>query len=209
MSRFFRQVIGELAALSARGFPGQILTYLADLLASYGHPSRPNTPRPAREVLTADRLRKLLSYNPATGIFRWRVSRSGVKAGKVAGRARGRKGYCQICVDRKFYQAGRLAWLYMTDKWPKLEINHINGNRSDTRWDNLREVTRSQKAASTPTHNKLGARGVWITRTGKYAARITLDGKRTHLGLFETLEDASAAYAKAAKGVFGIFASER
>ena len=160
-------------------------------------------------MLTANRARKLLSYDPATGIFRWRVSRSGVKAGKVAGRSGGGKGYCQICVDRKFYQAGRLAWLYMTDKWPKLEINHINGNRLDAKWDNLREVTRSQKAASTPTHNKLGARGVWITRNGKYAARIRLDGTTTHLGLFETLEEARAAYAKAAKGVFGIFARER
>jgi len=45
---------------------------------------------------TADRLREVLSYDLATGVFRWRVGRDGVKAGSFAGRTRGRKGYYQI-----------------------------------------------------------------------------------------------------------------
>lgn len=160
-------------------------------------------------MLTAVRLREVLSYDPATGLFRWRANRAGVKADSFAGRTRGRKGYNQICVDRRFYQASRLAWLYMTDEWPKREINHINGNRFDTRWDNLREITPSQKRAIAPTRNKLGVRGVWLKDNGKYVARINVNAKKIYLGSFETLEEASAAYAEAAKGVFGIFARAR
>lgn len=97
----------------------------------------------------------------------------------------------------------------MTDEWPKREINHINGNRFDTRWDNLREITPSQKRAIAPTRNKLGVRGVWLKDNGKYVARINVNAKKIYLGSFETLEEASAAYAEAAKGVFGIFARAR
>ena len=90
-------------------------------------------------MLTAKRLRKLLNYDPATGVFRWRVNRRGpVNAGDVAG-CRGHKGYHQIRVEGTVYQSGRLAWLYMTGKWPKLEIGYIDRNTSDTRWANLRE----------------------------------------------------------------------
>jgi|SRR6476469_9442373 hypothetical protein len=158
-------------------------------------------------MLTAARLREVLSYDPATGLFRWRASRDGVKAGSFAGRTRGR--YNQICVHRKFYQASHLAWLYMTDKWPKREINYIDGNRFDTRWGNLREITPSQRRAIAPTRNKLGVKGVWITKNGKYVARISVNAKKKYLGSFETLEEASAAYAKAAKSAFGIFARAR
>jgi len=127
-------------------------------------------------MLTAARLREVLSYDPATGLFRWRATRDGVKAGSFAGRTRGR--YNQICVHRKFYQASHLAWLYMTDKWPKREINYINGNRFDTRWGNLREITPSQRRAIAPTRNKLGVKGVWITKNGKYVARISVNAKK-------------------------------
>jgi hypothetical protein len=92
-----------------------------------------------RDMLTARRLRKVLSYNPATGKFRWRVTISSrAVAGSIAG-TRGRRGHHQIRIDGKLYQASRLAWLYTTGRWPKLEINFSNGNTSDTRWANLRK----------------------------------------------------------------------
>ncbi|MGB7619022.1 MAG: HNH endonuclease signature motif containing protein [Pseudolabrys sp.] len=157
-------------------------------------------------MLTANRLRKLLSYDPATGKFRWRI---GVRAGRLAGNIRGREGYYQIGVDRKLYQASRLAWLYMTGKWPNLQIDYINRNRSDTRWANLQLVTPAQKRASARTTSKLGVKGVWITPGGKYAARIKVAGKITYLGSFDTTKEAGAAYAKAAKRAYGKFARER
>ena len=93
------------------------------------------------KTLSANRLRKLLNYAPATGVFRWRVHRGGT-VDCVAGGIHPSKGYRQMRIDVKLYRANRLAWLYMTGKWPKLEIGYINRNISDTRWANLRAMTR-------------------------------------------------------------------
>jgi hypothetical protein len=95
-------------------------------------------------MLTPTRLRKVLSYAPTTGIFRWKVSASSrASVGSIAGAKNGR-GYHQIRIGGRPYSASRLAWLYMTGKWPNSEISYINGKPSDTRWANLREVTSSQ-----------------------------------------------------------------
>src|SRR5262245_40742197 len=95
-------------------------------------------------MLTAKRLRKILSYAPTTGIFRWKVRVSsrapvGAKAGTKNGR-----GYHQIRIGGRPYSASHLAWLYMTGKWPKAEISYVNGKPSDTRWANFREATSLQ-----------------------------------------------------------------
>ncbi|MGA7001260.1 MAG: HNH endonuclease [Pseudolabrys sp.] len=162
------------------------------------------------KTLSAKRLRKLLNYAPATGIFRWRVRRGGPKTvDHVAGGIHPSKGYRQICVDGKLYRANRLAWLYMTGKWPKLEIGYINRNISDTRWANLRAMTPSQRGATSRRRNKHGVRGIWITKSGKYVARITVAGKKKYLGLFDTIEKANVAYTRAAKDAFGRFARAR
>ena len=95
-------------------------------------------------MLTPKRLRKVLSYASTTGIFRWKVSASSrAPVGFIAGAKNGR-GYHQIRIDGRPYSASRLAWLYMTGKWPNSEISYINGKPSDTRWANLREATSSQ-----------------------------------------------------------------
>ena len=133
------------------------------------------------KTLSANRLRKLLKYDPATGVFRWRVHRGRPDVGTVAGSIHPPKGYRQICIDGKMYRANRLAWLYMTGKWPKLEIGYINHKTSDTRWANLRAMTPSQRGATSRTRNKLGVRGVWITKSGKYVARIKVAGKKSIL----------------------------
>ena len=129
--------------------------------------------------------------------------------GGVAGTIHPPKGYREICINGKLYRANRLAWLYMTGKWPKLEIGYINHNTSDARWANLRAMTPSQRGATTRTRNKLGVRGVSITPSGKYVARITVAGKKKYLGLFDTIEKASVAYTRAAKDAFGQFARAR
>jgi HNH endonuclease len=95
-------------------------------------------------MLTAKRLRKVLSYAPTTGIFRWKVNASSrASVGAIAGAKNGR-GYHQIRIGGRPYSASRLAWLYMTGKWPNSEISYINGKPSDTRWVNLREAPSSQ-----------------------------------------------------------------
>ena len=85
-------------------------------------------------MLTPKRLRKVLSYAPTTGIFWWKVSASSrASVGSIAGAKNGR-GYHQIRIGGPPYSASRLAWLYMTGKWPNSEISYINGKPSDTRW---------------------------------------------------------------------------
>jgi hypothetical protein len=138
-------------------------------------------------MLTASRLRKVLNHDPATGVFRWRVDRlPSVMVGDIAGCIRPPKGYRVICVGGTIFHANRLAWLYMTGKWPKLEISYINRNTSDIRWANLREMTPSQRGAWSRRRNKLSAKGIWITKQGKYVAQLPLWPMRTHQILSRT-----------------------
>ena len=159
-------------------------------------------------MLTVGRLRKLLNYDPRTGVFRWKVAGGNRIEGDIAGTRDGEHPR-QIRVDGQLYQAGRLAWLYMEGAWPKHQINCINGNRSDIRWSNLRETTFTQRRASVPTQSRLGVKGVWATKNGTYAAEIKIAGQKRYLGCFKTLEEASATYAQAAKDAFGRFARAR
>jgi HNH endonuclease len=117
-------------------------------------------------MLTAAQVRELLSYNPRTGVFHWKVSAGRAKCGKAAG-GRDRRGVHRVRIDGQLYQASRLAWLYVTGRWPKHEITCINGDRSDIRRVNLQETTHSQRRAFAPARSKLGVKGVWITKHGK------------------------------------------
>jgi HNH endonuclease len=161
-------------------------------------------------MLTGTRLRNLLTYDPRTGVFRWKVDRNSRRsAGDIAGAIDRRSMDRLIRVDGRLYLARRLAWLYMKGTWPKHRINCINGDRSDIRWANLREITFAQQQASRPVQSRLGVKGVWITRQGKYVAEIRVAGQKTYLGCFETKDEANAAYLKAAKKAFGSFATAR
>ena len=153
-------------------------------------------------MLTASRLHKVLAYNPKTGIFRWKAAAHGpFMPGDVAGTLH-RSMYRSIRVDGRLYHSGRLAWLYMKGRWPKYQIHCINGDPSDIRWANLIEITHSQRRALYSAQGKLGVKGVCVRR-GRYIAEIKARGQKRYLGTFNTLEEASAAYAKAAEKAFG------
>ena len=153
------------------------------------------TTTPANE-LTAEYLRSVIHYDPATGIFTRKVSTSPrVKAGDVAGSIDS-NGYLRIMVQSRSYLAHRLAWLYVYGEWPKLTIDHINRNTSDNRIANLRDISHKQNGqnASIRIDNTSGHPGVfWCGREGKWQGRICHNYKTTHLGYFTTLEDAIAA----------------
>jgi HNH endonuclease len=158
-------------------------------------------------ILTAERLREVLDYNPETGVFTWKMSHgNGVKAGNVAGRNAGR-GYRQISVDKKLYGEHRLAFLFMTGEFPPQFVDHIDCDPSNNRWRNLRSATLSQNGANRRlnTNNKVGLKGVKFNR-GKFVATIKKDGKMTHLGRFATADAAHKAYNNAATETFGQFA---
>lgn len=153
----------------------------------------------AKPELTAERLRELLRYDPGTGIFTWRMNRSGgTKAGDVAGSDDG-QGYVSIRIDGRAYLAHRLVWLYVYGVWPERQIDHRYGIRNDNRLSELREATNKQNQHNqrkAQGSNKSGLLGVSYSR-GKPRARIRVDGKQKHLGTFDTAELAQAAYLEA------------
>jgi hypothetical protein len=146
--------------------------------------------------LTQRRLKELLSYCPITGLFEWRQTRPGVNAASKVGTVSG--GYLRVSVDGQRHMAHRLAWLYMTGEWPHDTIDHINRDRLDNRWGNLRCLPHRLNAQNQ------GGRGYHFNeRLGKYVAQISTGGRKNktviYLGLFDSPERARSAYLAAKK----------
>lgn len=170
--------------------------------------------------LTADRVRSLLDYDAACGTLTWRereVRETTARtdrtwnaryAGKVAG-ASHNAGYVRLSIDGGQYLAHRLIWLIATGVWPSVEVDHINGDRSDNRWVNLRLATASQNKMNSATRagTITGLRGVRRScGKDRYQSKITINGRTIYLGAFGTPTEARAAYEAAARTYFGEFA---
>lgn len=158
-------------------------------------------------MLTQERLKEVLHYDPETGLFTWLVRPgkfSRKRVGDVAGYSRPDDGYVEIKIDGKSYYGHRLAFLYMTGSFPEHDGEHKNTNGSDNRWKNLRPATRSQNLGNTNVkrNSATGIKGVGVHHTGRFYARF----RYKNLGVFDTAELASAAYSKAANDYFGEFA---
>lgn len=171
------------------------------------------------ELPDPELLRKLLDYDPDTGILTWR-SRSldlckdqraqriwnTLFAGKQAFDRR-LFGYSVGTLCGKSHRGHRVAWAVHYGEWPEGEIDHINGIRDDNRIANLRLATRTQnsKNLKRPANNTSGAVGVgWTGR--KWRAHIKIGGVFHHLGHFDTKEGAVAAR-KAAEVKHGFHAN--
>jgi hypothetical protein len=138
--------------------------------------------------MTPDRLKGLLSYDPSTGVFVRLVRTSNrVRVGDAAG-SRDANGYLCIRVGGKTVKAHRLAWLYMHGCWPTGEVDHINGDKSDNRIANLRDVSKSVNQ-----QNRRSVRG-YSRDGGRWKAQIRANGRCLHLGCFSTEQEAHAAY---------------
>src|SRR5215467_8628570 len=92
--------------------------------------------------IDATRVREVLDYDFETGRFTWRVKRTRVTVGDLAGCLDA--GRYKIRISGRNYWAHRLAFLWMTGEWPQGEVDHKNGNPTDNRWSNLRDATRPQ-----------------------------------------------------------------
>lgn len=153
-----------------------------------------------------DRVRGLLTYDPASGLFRWRDTRGRVRAGEVAGSIQS-LGYRQIMIDGRRILSGRLAWFYVTGTWPTHEIDHANGVRDDDRFANLREATRAQNNQNRSAFGRSRVKGAfWVERQQRWRASIKRAGSVVQIGTFDTAEAAGAAFARAAREQYGSFA---
>jgi hypothetical protein len=148
---------------------------------------------------SAERVRELLDYDPETGVLRWRAT------GKEAGYVHP-SGYRIVKIDGICTGSHRLAWCWMTGAYPQEELDHINIDKADNRWRNLREATRVQNCNNRPLRrdNALGIKGVRREGSG-FRARITTNGKLRSLGTFATEAEAAAAYCRAAQELHGEF----
>lgn len=194
------RVSGKFAGLSGdqfcfkSGLSGVFSTREA-LTASIG-----NMPMAAHD-LTAARLRELLHYDPATGLFTRLISLSpNARMTPTPGYAVYNPRICNrkhsLSVDGRQYLAHRLAWLYMTGAWPEAEVDHIDGDGRNNRWSNLRAVTRAENVRNLPRpkSNTSGSVGVnWRESKQRWRAFIAMNGKTTHLGYFRDKESAIAA----------------
>lgn len=147
--------------------------------------------------LTQAKVRELFDYNPETGILFWRKrAASTVLPGRIAG-YRDADGYIRVRINKKAYFAHRLIFLYMIGAWPKHEVDHIDHNGSNNRWDNLRDVTKGENAKNTilPKDNTTGVIGVKRVHSRQrsfWQAYIGINGLQVHLGSFDRLEEAVA-----------------
>lgn len=152
---------------------------------------------------TQRNLKLLCHYDPDTGVFMRirKITWTGniIDFESIPNKVT-RFGYYQINIFGRPYAVHRLIFLYMKGRFPTHDVDHINGNRMDNRWVNLREVTRRENMMNVGirSNNTTGVTGVSRRKdTGKYAAYVDVMGRRVRLGNFDTLSEAAEARTKA------------
>jgi len=150
-------------------------------------------------------LRALMRYDPNTGSLRW--NRRGHLQGhqcnrdREAGSISKQTGYRTVRVDHRLYQAHRVIWALVHGKWPDDHVDHINGDKLDNRFANLRSVPNAinrQNTRKARADSQTGVQGVGLDkRRGLFHARLRTDGRTRHLGYFANSDEAHAAYVAA------------
>jgi len=162
-----------------------------------------------RAFPTRDTIERHLDFCPSKGTFLWgRPTGHRTKPGSVAG-CQTTNGYLWITIFGQRFSAHQLAWIVSRGEPPPAVIDHINGDRSDNRPENLRAATPSQNAANAKAHsdNSCGKKGVHRHYDGRWRAQIMVDGRRIHLGCFNDPDEAHTAYRRAAEQHFGEFSN--
>lgn len=143
-------------------------------------------------TLSVARLRELVDYDPGSGHF------ARADGSEVTEYPAGRYGRLQIDLDGTMRYAARCAFAHVHGHWPKGQVDHINGDHTDNRVENLRDLTNKQNAQNrrrAKHDNSTGLLGVsFEKRNGRYRARIMADGCMVSLGYYATPEEAHDAY---------------
>ena len=134
-----------------------------------------------------DYAKRLFHYQDGNLYWRFTKSPRAVK-GSIAGHINPTTGYKQIRVDKKGYQLSRLVWIYHHGCIPEgMQIDHINRDKLDNRIENLR--------CCTPQQNEWNKSHCGVRfESGKWRARYSHDNKDKHIGMFDTEDEAKAAY---------------
>lgn len=144
--------------------------------------------------ITAEELKKWISYDPNTGYFTRACDMPKYKKGDPAGYINF-QGYRAIKINGVSYISHRLAFIFMGHPVPEF-VDHINGVRDDNRWCNLRAATRGQNNhnAKIRKDNTSGVKGVsWLGRLNKWQVSIMSGGVSKYIGIYSNLEDAKEA----------------
>lgn len=160
-------------------------------------------------TLSADKFRELFRYDPETGSLA-RLARAGGRACQ-AGHAGyvDPRGYPRVQINRRSHLVHRLAFLYMTGRWPDGDVDHIDGNTGNNKWSNLRIATKAQNLANAKRskHNTSGFKGVYFrSDRQKWCAEIRTERRRIWLGVYETREEAVSVRKTATTKYHGEFA---
>ena len=186
-----------LSPLRSARFAEMILSELRKQNVAQESADCASTDRRKTQFITQKQIMEYLEYNPETGVFTAAKTHGTLwRKGKIVGH-KNKAGYITITLLGKLRKAHRLAWIYVYgEDIDGYEIDHINGDKSDNRICNLRISSHQQnmfnmKKKST---NKSGVKGVHFDkRCNKWRAQTSINKKRVHLGLFDTIESAEKA----------------
>lgn len=145
--------------------------------------------------ITQDELKYFLTYDPDTGVFTWNVDIGRARVGAVAGYVNN-QGYLQIGINSRPFLSHRLAFLYMEGYLPEYEVGHIDRDKLNNKWSNLREVTHLCNSLNKHVRKDSSTKipGVsWHKASGKWIVFITSKRKRIYIGIFVDFNDAVRA----------------
>ena len=147
-------------------------------------------------------LRSIFHYDATGGVLTRITARGNRRAGAQVG-VMSSHGYLTVEIEGRQFGVHRVAWAIYFGCWPELQLDHIDGNRTNNRIANLREATVSQNIANSRNYERKHRlpRGVYVQR-GRITARVN----ETYLGQFKTVEAAAVAAREARKQLYGEFA---
>lgn len=165
-------------------------------------------------------LRSIIDYDPCTGVLTWRArprelfttSRSyKIWNARFCGRQAGysSNGYIQVRIGKSIHLAHRVAWAYMTGAWPEKQLDHIDGDKSNNMFANLREATNSENGYNRErySNNTSGVKGVcWDKSVSKWKAQIKAENACVYSKYFDDIDSASKAIVEERRKFHGQFA---
>lgn len=159
-------------------------------------------------MLTQEKLKSILHYDPKTGVFTWRVRQAfNTHIGERAGNLCKVSGYWRIGLEGRHYKASRLAVLYMTGEWPKGIVDHKDRVRSNDVWENLRDVSYAVNNANMSKKSRQVGTNVpgvyWYANRKKWRVSVTWKGKQLSCGYYDDVELAELVATEARAKLYG------